>query len=282
MGTEAHVVVVDGDRGLLEQARLRIADLERRWSRFRPDSEVSEINRTGGARVSPETEQLVATAITAWRRTGGRFDPTVYRAMVGNGYRNSYDGPGDRGDPTRAPAPGCDGIAVGAGSVRLPAGVGFDPGGIGKGLAADIVAEEVAAAGAAGVMVNLGGDLRAIGIGPGGVGWAVAVDEPLAGVSVTVGLVEGAVATSTPLRRRWTAGGRDMHHLVDPASGLPLNGSAPALVSVVAAEAWWAEACTKAAMLLATPGPVLEEAAALIVHADGRRTLVNGMERYLA
>lgn len=282
MGTTAHVAVVGGGRHVLDRARSRIEDLERRWSRFLPTSEISVLNRTGVVVASPDTRMLVATAVDAWRRTGGRFDPTVHQAMVRNGYDAPYAGDGDRGEPRREPTPGCDGITLDAGSVRLPEGVGFDPGGIGKGLAADIVAEELAEEGASGVLVNLGGDVRTVGTGPDG-DWTIAVDEPLAGTRLTVHFTEGAVATSTPLRRRWTAGGHSMHHLVDPASGLPVAGAAPVLVSVVAADGWWAEACTKVGMLLPSAGcgPLLEEAAAVIVHADGRRDLVNGMERYL-
>ena len=79
MGTEVHVVVVDGDPGLLDRARAAIERLEAKWSRFRPTSELSQLNRAAGRTciVSIETFELVNLAVQAWYLTGGRFDPTV-------------------------------------------------------------------------------------------------------------------------------------------------------------------------------------------------------------
>lgn len=282
MGTTAHVVVNGGPGDLLGFARARIEDLEGRWSRFREDSEISRLNHHGYARVGPDTELLVVRSISGWRRTGGRFDPTVYGSMLRLGYACTFDRIGAVG--AAAPpvsAPGCAGIEVVAGTVRLPPGAGFDPGGIGKGLAADIVASEMLERGADGAVVNLGGDVRAAGSSDVG-GWVVRVEEPLAGIDATFAFAEGAVATSTPLRRVWTQGGEARHHLVDPARGLPLGEDAPVLVSMIAAEGWWAEVCTKAAMILPRPliGGMLEEAAALVSYRDGSTAMVNGMERY--
>ena len=61
--------------------------------------------------------------------------------------------------------------------MTLPAGIRFDPGGIGKGLAADIVTEELIAAGAAGALVSVGGDVRVRGESPGGTAWDLAIDD---------------------------------------------------------------------------------------------------------
>ena len=282
MGTRAHVIV-NGPIHLIDRAKARIEDLEARWSRFRSESEISRLNRHGFGRVSPETEDLVARSVAGWHRTGGRFDPTVYRAMLGIGYDTTFDRIRDA--PTGlAPeaAPGCGDIEVGGGMVRLPAGAGFDPGGVGKGLAADLVAAELVADGAEGALVNLGGDLRAVGHAEAG-SWVVHIDEPAAAVTVTVAVEEGAVATSTPLRRTWKQGEARRHHLIDPGSGMPFGDTAPSLVSVIAGEAWWAEVCTKAAMSvpLQLLAGILDEAAALVAYRDGTRELVNGMERYL-
>ena len=80
------------------------------------------------------------------------------------------------------------------GCVRLPPGVGFDPGGIGKGLAADLVAHELLDLGAAGACVNVGGDVRVIGDPGEGDAWRIAIDDPR---------VPGArLARAAPVRRR--------------------------------------------------------------------------------
>lgn len=282
MGTTAHVVI-NGPETLVETARSRIADLEARWSRFLPASEISRLNRHGSGRVSPDTEKLVARSIAGWWHTGGRFDPTVLRSMIDLGYDTTFERVAHAvGGGGATAAPGCGEIEVGGGVVRLPHGCGFDPGGIGKGLAADLVTEELMADGAEGVLVNLGGDLRAAGDSDTGT-WVVRVDEPAAGVAAIVAFTAGAVATSTPLRRVWKQGDVHRHHLIDPSRGLPFDEEAPTLVSVVAAEAWFAEVCTKAAMALPPSllEGILEDAAALVAYGDGRVVPINGMERYL-
>jgi ApbE family len=127
-------------------------------------------------------------------------------------------------------------------SVALPAGVGLDPGGIGKGCAADLVAEELRAAGAAGVSVNLGGDLRVEGRAPGGGSWVVGIEQPLRpGPAATVTLARGAVATSSRVRRAWGRAGDRRHHLIDPATVLWFTARASEIVAwgLAAASVAW-------------------------------------------
>jgi thiamine biosynthesis lipoprotein len=100
-----------------------------------------------------------------------------------------------------------------------------------------------------GVLVNLGGDLRARGEAPPPHGWVVAVDDPLdTGRTGLLALAEGAIATSTKLRRTWTRGDRTLHHLIDPRTGDPAE-SGLASVTVVAGEAWRSEVLAKAAFI---------------------------------
>ena len=144
MGTDVEIVVVDGPPGTAATARGRIDDLEARWSRFRPDSEVSRLTASAGRwlAVSADTALLVERARHAWHLTGGAFDPTVLGDVVRAGYTTSWEGPGPRAPGRSDLFTGCGDIEVRPGAVRLPAGTGFDPGGIGKGLAADLVALE--------------------------------------------------------------------------------------------------------------------------------------------
>src|SRR4029078_9498692 len=93
MGSDVHLLVVGGPSGLAERARLRIDELEQRWSRFIPDSEISELTRRAGAAmvVSDDTIELITRAIEAWWFTGSTFDPTVLGAVVRAGYDRSFD-----------------------------------------------------------------------------------------------------------------------------------------------------------------------------------------------
>ena len=252
-------IVVGEPHGLAERLRDRVVDLEARWSRFLDTSEISRLNRAAGApvAVSPDTLELLAHAMEGWEATYGLFDPTILGDLERAGYDRTFERVGGR-DPdedelTRHPAAartwtvptrpveggsgptrcswlvrGCGDLEVDhqAGTARLPAGVGFDPGGIGKGFAADLVAAEAMAAGAAGVLIDLGGDVRVTGEPPERTGhWHIGVDHPLGALDLaSVEMADGAVATSTRTKRRWTtADGEHRHHLIDPLLGSPVD-----------------------------------------------------------
>jgi FAD:protein FMN transferase len=249
MGSDVHLCVVGGRPGLLDQARQRIYDLERLWSRFLPESEISQLTVYAGhvVVVSPETLELVERAIDAWRLTEGTFDPTVLGSVIRAGYHRSFEGLDGAGHSSLTF--GCGDIDILGPAVRLPAGTGFDPGGIGKGLAADIVTREVMAAGAQGVCVNVGGDLRVAGVNPFGAAWTIDIEAPESALSLTrIGLAAGAVATSTTNRRRWVVDGERRHHVIDPSTGLP-SSSDLVQVSVIAPTGWLAEVLAKTVLV---------------------------------
>ncbi|MHB8467306.1 MAG: FAD:protein FMN transferase [Acidimicrobiales bacterium] len=269
MGSDAHVVVVGDDASLLQRGIDRIAGLERTWSRFLPDSEVSTLNRRAGefVAVSSDTIILVQRAVEAWRLSGGAFDPTVLGALIRAGYDTSFDlmeqasrPPGARPRAGRRIEVGPIGVGPGdividGHAVMIPTGTGFDPGGIGKGLAADLVCRELLAAGAEGVCINLGGDVRVAGRSPQEGGWTIAVEHPGAAEPVALlGIRSGAVATSTTLRRRWTTDGERRHHIIDPQTGQPSETNLT-LATAIAAEGWVAEVLAKAVLLAGADHP---------------------------
>ena len=254
MGTTARLRVHGaGAADAVEAARWRLADLEARWSRFLPDSEVTALNRQAGTDVAvgADTAALVADARDWSLATGGRFDPTVLSALHSAGYTRSFaDGPGPISEG--APTPGVAGIEVdvGAAIVRLPSHVGLDLGGIGKGRSVDLVADDLG--GMEGGLVDLGGDLRVWGRAPAAAGWPIALEDGRTGRRVAVlGLREGAVATSSCLKRRWTTRGRSAHHLIDPSTGRPAAGPIVA-ATVAAGSATGADVLAKAAVVSAT------------------------------
>jgi FAD:protein FMN transferase len=266
MGSDAHVMVL-GDDWLIDLAQARLDYLERIWSRFLATSDVSMANADAGrwTPVSPETIDLVDHALLARRATDGLYDPTQLREVIDAGYVRSFEELGDAptSRPAGDPAAGAPDqppseaervveIDRDGSQLRVAVGCGFDPGGIGKGFAADVVVGELLAAGAEGALVNLGGDLRVEGRGPADGDWIVAVEDPRRPDGPPVAelvLARGAVATSSRVRRTWTApDGAPAHHLIDPRTGHPAVTDV-LTATVVASEGWQAEALAKAAFL---------------------------------
>jgi thiamine biosynthesis lipoprotein len=291
MGSTAHVVVV-GEPDLERWAVERLRALEAKWSRFDPTSELSRVNAAPGAvvDVSPETVAVIDRAVGAWRWTGGIFDPTIHRSLCALGYDRSFDDVaaiGPEVDPP-APAEGCWDVEVDpvASTVRISGRTSLDLGGIGKGYAADLVLSELIARGADGACVNVGGDVAVGGRPPGCDGWIIGLDDPFRrGAEVLqLRLIEGAVATSSRLRRRWTRGGMPLHHIVDPRTGtIPVT--AHAAVTVIAGSAAEAEVLAKTIMIDPDAGRrLLVEAEASAVVFDERRQVrcVGDVESFVA
>ena len=257
-------VVVDHDRAQTAEAvRDLIQSLERKWSRFLPTSEISALNRALGTVtiVSEQTYALIGTAVRACEATGGMFNPLMLRQLETHGYRRSWTEAG----PTpidRPVLPASDDEIVlypEISAVRLPEGTGFDPGGIGKGLAIDMAIELCMSSGSATGCVELGGDLRVYGPPWYGPQWTIAVADPFdAGVDIatfTPGF--GAITTSTTRKRRWCGNGRTYHHLLDPATGWP-GVTDVVSVTTCSEQAWWAEVVAKSALLAGSArGPAL-------------------------
>ena len=225
---------------------------ETAFSRFLPDSELSQFNRSQGHRVqvSAHLENILRTALAAWDLTDGLVHAGTLRAVIAAGYDESIERvrrrdatslavAGISGPPNaERPRPLPDMLTVGHGWAELAAGGAIDLGGIGKGWLADRLAEDLGNA-----VVNLGGDLRATGRGPSGEGWSVGLCD-----GSVVSVSNAGVATSGVAGRRWFGG----HHLIDPRTGLPAVTEVADL-TVVAANAVTAEALAKAALLLGGP-----------------------------
>lgn len=279
MGSRFAMTVVGA--GIQEaRASLRLARrLESLWSRFRADSEITALNLAEGApqRVHPHTVRLVREMLDAHRRTDGDFDPTLLPALVAAGYGTS------RVDPSRttllppsAVAPGrLDAVRIDGDVITVGRGTTLDPGGIGKGLAADLAVTQALRRGALGAMAQFGGDVVVDGLAPDGQAWRIGVEDPF-DVDRQLGvvrLVRGAIATSSVRKLRWTApDGGAAHHLLDPRRSRSISTDVQT-VTVIAATGARAESLTKPGFLRPIDAylPWLSQhgAAGLVVSADG-------------
>jgi thiamine biosynthesis lipoprotein len=161
---------------------------------------------------------------------------------------------------TVPPVPGWQRVHFSAATrqLMLPPGVELDLGSTAKALASDLAAAEALdAMGEGGVLVNLGGDMAVAGAAP-FEGWHIQLADdsraPISADQETISIRSGGVATSSTTVRRWTRGGVEMHHIIDPRSGGPATGPWRT-VTVSAGDCLDADIAATAAIVLGYDAP---------------------------
>ncbi|MCB0227017.1 MAG: FAD:protein FMN transferase [Anaerolineae bacterium] len=252
---------------VLDVERL-FASVERRLSRFKPTSELSQLNTAPQDvfAASPILIDAVEVALWAADATAGLYDPTLLDALENAGYDRSFEQV-ECPEPLSVSAPvlASNSEPVAPHSrpltfrsiqvnrarrqITRPAGLRLDLGGMGKGWTVDRAADALQGLGP--FLINAGGDLFAYHSPPGTNGWPIDISHPL-NPEQTVAQVElhhQALATSTIARRRWRHNGQVKHHLIDPRTGRPAQTDALS-VSVMAPRTVIAEVYAKTALIL--------------------------------
>lgn len=212
-----------------------LAGLERRFSRFRRDSELSRLNAHAGTwmDISPAMAGMLAHALSVAVDSRGLVNAGVLPRLVAAGYAGSWPQPLEAPVSVRSPLAGpvpplTQVLEVQPGRARLQPGTALDLGGLAKGMWADELASMLGGNAAC----SIGGDVACRGPGPGGDGWPVRMPG-----GAVVAIRDAGVATSGTRRRRW---GLDAHHIIDPRTGCPAR-SGVAEVTVIARTATVAE-----------------------------------------
>lgn len=257
MGSPCQLRLVGGSEAALQAAGViaiaEVRRIEQRYSRYREDSLVSRINAAAGTgrtiEVDAETAALFDFAAQLHAESAGRFDITsgvLRRAWQWGGSRV----PSAAEIEALRPLIGWPQVHWDGRCIALPeAGMQIDLGGIGKEYAADRAAVLLAARGAAGGFVDLGGDIVVIGPRADGNPWRIGLQHPRqAGALLgSVELARGALATSGDYARFVKVGDRRYSHLLDATTGWPAGHWQS--VSVVAPSCAAAGALATLAML---------------------------------
>ena len=281
LGTDVRLIA-DGFGALaaVSAARAEILDYHERLSRFIETSELSALN--ADTRTVVPASQLLRDAVRAglWaaERSGGLVDPCLLDALCAAGYEHSLETgsrvspPSGRARPASAhPSARWRQIRVDddARTITRPPGLRLDLGGSGKGHIADLVSAHFTDL--ARWVVDCGGDIRVGGTR------TVEIEHPLPGRPRTpLRVSDGAVATSTIVRRAWRTDAGVSHHLIDPSTGEPAwTGVLSA--TALAPNTLEAETLAKTALLLGPESArnVLVELGGLIVHANGDVESIN-------
>jgi FAD:protein FMN transferase len=227
------VRVTVADRRVLTAARQQVvalmADVAAAVSRFDPLSDLSRVNARAGmiTPVSPLCARLVDLALEAARATEGACDPTIGAHLVAAGYDRDFEligsSPTDDGAwPERSASWQAVVLDPELELIGVPKGLALDLGATAKAWTADEAARRIQATFGTAALVEIGGDLAAVGslATP----WRVRVAERAGEPGQLVSLSHGGLATSTTTRRRWRRGLETCHHLIDPRTGRPSAG----------------------------------------------------------
>ncbi|MGH2472997.1 MAG: FAD:protein FMN transferase [Candidatus Limnocylindria bacterium] len=240
LGGQCEIYAFDVPATRLAEGEAWVHEMHDRLTRFSPTSELSRFNASAGSwtEVSPLLESLLRECLRAHDVSGGLVNAAVLPALLAAGYTRTFSEGPTRVTASVVPPALPLVLEVRAGAARLLQGASIDLGGVAKGWLADRLAAELGP----NCLVNLCGDLFARGGGETGDGWPVGI----AGMDKTVLLLEMGAATSGIRKRSW---GTDLHHLIDPRTGLPARTDV-AEASVIARTAADAEVFAKTALIL--------------------------------
>lgn len=282
MGTKFHVIVPRADDGLLQNVENRVRELEGKWTRFSNDSELMGLNRSAGTPnfVSKETALLLKAMERGFKISDGAFNPTLLNEMNKLGYTTSLSDNKKKAvlfDDRRIHMNAFQ-IKIQDRFVEIPADMALDAGGIGKGLAADIIGQELEETGIPDYLINAGGDLFASGFSPDGTSWTIKIENPLnpeEGIA-RVQLYRGGLATSSQLKRRFN----DQGHLLNPYEVSKVGEIIS--VTVIAGTAADAEVLTKVPFVHDNWQEIIlrNQAAALVVRPDGSTITTDNWSKY--
>ena len=247
------------------------AEYEAMFSRTVEGSDIWRINNAGGEAVSvdPRTAELILSGIYYGKLLGGKFDITIGRVSELWNFGAGANVPDSAALAEARDTVDFRGITVTGNTVRLAdPRAALDLGGIAKGWIADRAAEFLIAHGVESAIINLGGDIRFIGLRSGGEPWRVGVQRPFAENGELAGVISTgapAVASSGVYERFFECGGVIYHHILDPSTGFPVQTDI-AGVTLIAESAMIADAVSTLIILAGSEraGEIFAQAAGLI------------------
>lgn len=262
LGTVCTVNLFDkGTKDSYDEIFARLRAIDAGLSANREDSNVAEINHAAGiapVKAAPDTLKVLSEALAFSARTDGAFDPAIGPVVklwnIGT-------------DNAAVPAPEALKKALAlvswkdialderAGTVYLAKkGMKLDLGAIAKGFAADEVARIVARRGIKRAMIDLGGNIYAVGEKSRGTPWIIGIrdpsvsrGEPIASLPV----INQTVVTSGIFERFFEKDGVHYHHILDPKTGYPENNELLS-VTIVTGNSMDADALSTSTFLLGT------------------------------
>ncbi len=280
-------------RARLAQVPGWFEEWEQCLSRFRNDSELSQLNQSAGVpvQVSQTLWEVIQVAVEAELHSQGLVTPTVLDALIHAGYDRSFDSLAQaqmvKSVFEATPLASTKMIKLDSSnrSIRLPLDVGLDLGGVAKGWAAHQAMRKLQAYGP--TLIDAGGDIAISGLQADGSPWPVSIANPFNPEDDLGLLMLGrcGVATSGRDYRRWRQNGTWQHHIIDPRSGKPAETDVIS-ATVIAPKVLEAEVAAKAALILGSQAGISwlsaqPNLAGMLLLENGQQHFTQGFESYL-
>lgn len=244
--------------GALRQAEDRIAELEGLWSVTDTGSDIYKVNHSGGqpVAVSEETGELVSFALAMAEETDGALEPTIYPVLTAWGFTTGENQvPAENEIAERLAGVGYDRVHVENGEITLETETMLDLGAVGKGFAGDEAVRLLKEKGVSSALLDIGGNIQAIGAKPDGSSWRVGLQNPFSeGILGVLQVEDEAVVTSGSYERYFIGeDGKRYGHIIDPATGYPADNGL-ASVTVISGEGKLCDALSTALFVMGLEG----------------------------
>ena len=215
------------DRNAVLDALALCGEYELVFSRTKPESELYRLNAAGSMTVSPELREVLALALDFCAVSGGRYDITLGAVSALYDFSGMPHVPEDAVLAEAMRHVGWENIRLDGDVVTLTDSAAVvDLGSVAKGWIADRMKEYLTAHGVKHAILSLGGNILCLGGKPGGNAYKVGIQYPekdSTALAATVAVREESVVTSGVYERFFVEDGVTYHHLLDPATGLPLR-----------------------------------------------------------
>ncbi|MEA4919945.1 MAG: FAD:protein FMN transferase [Clostridiaceae bacterium] len=285
MDTVMEITAYGADSSLMEAAKGRIKELEGLFSVTDENSEIYDLNQTGSAELSPDTLTLVTKALDICRETDGAVDITIYPVVKAWGFTTgNYRIPDSDELKNLLENVRYEDVAISGNIVTIPQGTQVDLGSVAKGYTGDVISVLLKDGGVTSALLDLGGNIQAVGSRPDGSAWRVAVQNPKGeGYVGVLSVSDKAVITSGGYERYFEDdNGNTYWHILDPKTGSPAQNGLIS-VTIVGDEGVVCDGLSTALFVIG-----LDKASALwreqggfeavLVSEDGRVYITEGLE----
>lgn len=212
----------------VSQARARVEALEKLWSATDENSEIYAINHGENPELSAETLDLLSFTLEMSAKTDGAFDATIYPVLTAWGFTaDEHRVPDDAELAELLKKVGYEKVSADGNKILPEQGMMLDFGGAAKGWASDECARIIRENGIKSALINLGGNVYAVGKRPDGNLWRIGVADPQSENSENAGIIsvsDRAVVTSGNYQRYFTQDGKTYGHIINPKTGFPADG----------------------------------------------------------